>query len=55
MESEFYPSIEETFRMNTLNTSTEFDANMVEKKAKLEAMYKNRMRYAQEIDVYEGK
>ena len=55
MESEFYPSIEETFRMNTLNTSTEFDANMVEKKAKLEAMYKNRMRYAQEIDVYGGK
>ncbi len=55
VNSEFYPSLEETFRMNTLSTTIEFDANLVEKKKKLEAMYNNRMRYAQEIDVFEGK
>ena len=41
--------------MNTLNTTGEFDSNLNERKQRLEAMYKNRMRYAQEIDVYEEK
>ncbi len=55
IESEYLPSLEETFRMNTLNTSVDFDSNLNEKKQKLEAMYKNRMRYAHEVDVHEGK
>lgn len=55
IESEYLPSLEETFRMNTLNTTAEFDSNLNERKQKIEAMYKNRMRYAQEVDVYEGK
>lgn len=41
--------------MNTLGTAIDFDANLIEKKQRLEAMYKNRMRYADEVNVYEGK
>lgn len=55
VDHEYYPSLEESFRMNTVGTTQDFEANLIEKKQRLEAMYKNRMRYAQEIDVFDGQ
>lgn len=42
-------------RLNTLGRENDLNANIIEKRQKLEAMYKNRMRYAHPIDVYDGK
>ncbi len=55
IDSEYFPSLEESMKLNTFGRENDLNANIVEKRQRLEAMYKSRMRYAQEIDVYEGK
>ena len=35
IDYEFYPSLEESFKMNTMGTAIDFEANLIEKKQKM--------------------
>lgn len=55
IDYEYYPSVEDSLKLTTLGTTVDLDANINEKREKHQLLYKNRMRYAQDVHVYEGR